>query len=539
MRFLSALILALSVFAQERADLILHNGKIFTADTRFSIVRALVVRGDRIVAVGDEDLLKKYTAPRIIDLQGRYAQPGFNDIHIHMHGDAPNYVELAGVKSIQQIRNAVSAKAAKLPKGSWITGYGWSEDEVEEHRKPTRVDLDQAAPNNPVALTRAGGHSIVANSKALAAAKLDRNTPDPDRGAIEHDAKGEPTGVVRERGDLFTSLVPKAGAAELRNSLAIKLNGLFAKGITSIIEANTPLEGYADWQKVYSAHHDTLPRAAVQIGWPGAQALKAFGKKTGDGDDHLRIGAIKVFVDGGFTGPAAYTILPYKGQVDYRGKLTRTPAEFEDIFRQANALGWQLGLHTIGDGAIQLAVDLLSKVIDENPRPDHRHYLNHFSMTPPDATYRKMAAHQIWIAQQPNFTYTLEGRYRDNLDEARLQVNNPVATPMKYNIFVGLSSDILPIGPLVGVYAAVTRKGMSGEVYGKQEAISIEKAIAGYTRNGAFFTREEASKGTLEPGKLADVIVLDEDLLTVNPAKILTAQVTMTILGGKVVYERK
>jgi len=268
------------------------------------------------------------------------------------------------------------------------------------------------------------------------------------------------------------------------------------------------------------------------------ETLQKFGHKTGDGNEHLRLGAIKVFVDGGFTGPAAYTIEPYKNQGNYHGKLTRTPEEFYSIFKDAHRLGWQLGLHTIGDGAIKLAADTLARVIDENPRPDHRHYLNHFSMTPPEETYKKMAAHGIWIAQQPNFTYTLEGRYRDNLDDRRLQINNPVATPMKYGIFVGLSSDILPIGPLVGLYAATTRKGMSGAVYGIDEAITMPQAIAGYTRNGAFFTREETIKGSIEVGKLADMIVLSQDLLTIEPGKIMDTQVDLTVLGGRIVYRR-
>jgi predicted amidohydrolase YtcJ len=539
MRFLLCFA-AVAVFAQEPVDLILHHGKVFTADANLSIAEAVAIRGDKIVAVGSSaDLLKRYKATRTIDLGGKLLQPGFDDVHIHMRGDPSYFVDLAEVKSIQEIRTKVAAKAKTLPKGAWITGYGWSEDQVEEKRKPNRKDLDQAAPANPVALTRAGGHSSVGNSMALKIAGVDKSTADPERGVIEHDDQGEPTGVIRERNDLFTRHVPKEKLADLTPSLTAKLKALFAKGITSIIEANTSIEGYAEWQKIYAAHAAELPRAALQIGWPGVEALQKFGKKTGDGDEHLRVGAIKLFIDGGFTGPAAYTIEPYKNQGEYRGKLTRTPEEFYSIFKDAHRLGWQLGLHTIGDGAIKLAADTLARVIDENPRADHRHYLNHFSMTPPEETYQKMASHGIWIAQQPNFTYTLEGRYRDNLDDRRLQINNPVATPMKHGIFVALSSDILPIGPLVGLYGAATRKGMSGTVYGIEEAIPMSKAIAGYTRNGAYFTREEKIKGTIEAGKLADMIVMSQDLLTVDPTKIMDTQVELTILGGRVVYSRK
>jgi predicted amidohydrolase YtcJ len=362
-----------------------------------------------------------------------------------VRGDPAYYVELSEVKSIQEIRDLVSAKVRTLAKGAWVSGYGWSEDQLEEKRKPNRHDLDQAAPDNPVTLTRAGGHSAVGNSLALRVAKIDRSTSDPDRGVIEHDASGEPTGIIRESNDLFTRHLPKAGEAELRETRIAKLRALFATGITSIVEANTPLDQWLEWQRIYAAHPGDLPRAAVQIAWPGAEALKKFAKKTGEGDEFLRLGAIKVFVDGGFTGPAAYTIQPYERQGDYRGKLVRPEAELREIVQQAHALGWQLSLHTIGDGAIRLAVDVLSQTLDDHPRRDHRHFLTHFSMTPPETTYEKLAKHEIWIAQQPNFTYTLEGRYRTNLAGERLQLNNPIATAMKRGIFMSLSSDILPI----------------------------------------------------------------------------------------------
>ena len=202
-------------------------------------------------------------------------------------------------------------------------------------------------------------------------------------------------------------------------------------------------------------------------------------------------------------------------------------------------MGWQFGLHTIGDGAIALTVSTFDRVLRESPRKDHRHYLNHFSMLPPDSTLAMMARDSILITQQVNFTYSLEGRYVANLDGERLEHNNPVRTPMRRGIFLALSSDILPIGPMVGLYAAVTRKGMSGRVFGPEERITMPEAIRAYTRNGAFITREEQLKGTLEPGKLADIAVVNEDLLTIDPARILGTKVDLTIMGGLVVYQRR
>lgn len=539
----AALVLGAGLSGQT-ADVVLHNGNVMTVDAAFSRASAVAISGDRILAVGGEDLWKRYPRAHAIDLRGRTVLPGFNDTHIHVSGDAARHVDLADARSLADIQSRVRAKAKQLGAGEWVTGSGWSEDQLSEKRRPLRADLDAAAPDNPVVLSRAGGHSAAANSQALKLAAIGRDTPDPPRGVIERDADGEPNGIVRERGDLFYRHVPRASAAELRASLIGKLRGLLRLGITSIIVAGAPLEGggrasFDEWQAIYRQHGAELPRAAIQIYWAGEKAMRAFGRKTGDGDQRLRVGAVKLLVDGGFTGPAAYTIEDYKGQPSYRGKLTLTEQELYETVRDAHALGWQLGFHTIGDAAIALTVDVFERVLRENQRADHRHYLNHFSMLPPERTLRQMTTNAIAIAQQPNFTYTLEGRYAANLDGSRLEHNNPVTTPMKHGIFMTFGSDNLPIGPMTGLYAAVTRRGLSGRVYGAAERVGMREALVAYTRNGAFLTREENLKGTIEPGRLADLIVLPEDPTRADPARLLSMTVDMTILGGRVVWERR
>ncbi len=201
-------------------------------------------------------------------------------------------------------------------------------------------------------------------------------------------------------------------------------------------------------------------------------------------------------------------------------------------------MGWQMGFHTIGDAAVKMTVDAWSRVIEESPRVDHRHYLNHFTVRPPAETMQKMASHDIHIAQQPNFTYTLEGRYAEHLEGERYETNNPIRSPMSHGVFVALGSDILPIGPMVGLYAAVTRKGMSGAEVGPGEALTMPEAIVAYTLLAAYLTFEEDIKGSIEVGKLADMVVLSEDLLTIDPDRTMDTEVEMTILGGAVVYER-
>ena len=531
--------------AQEAVDLVLHNGKIFTADQLLSTFSAVAVRDDRIVALGWDGLLDQYRAARTVDLDGKLVVPGFIDTHIHISGDPERWVDLAGLENMAELKARVTRKAERLGSGEWITGYGWSEDELAERRRPLRWDLDDAAPVNPVVLTRAGGHSSVASSLALEAAGLTPQTETPPGAIIEVDDQGRMNGILREGAQgLVRRFVPDPTSAELRDSFVQNLRNLLGLGITSLIQAGVGGGGFANWEEVYAEFQGELPRAAVQVRVQGPaeraiETLTRFGRKTGDGNEWLRVGPVKFFVDGGYTGAAAWTLEPYKGQPGYFGTGALIDADgMYRLSKAAHEMGWQMGFHTIGDAAIKMTVDAWSRVIEESPRVDHRHYLNHFTVRPPAETMQKMASHNIHIAQQPNFTYTLEGRYAEHLEGERYETNNPVRSPMSHGVFVALGSDILPIGPMVGLYAAVTRKGMSGAVVGPGEALTMPEAIVAYTRLAAYLTFEEDIKGSLEVGKLADMVVLSQDLLTIDPDRTMDTGVEMTILGGTVVYQR-
>ena len=519
-------------------DLVFHNGHVLTVDEAFSVHQVLVVDDGKVVASGTQELLQIYEGDSTIDLAGNTLMPGFNDSHTHLSGDARRYIDLNKVSSIAQIQSLVRAKAQVLGPGEWITGYGWSEDELSEQRKPNRYDLDDAAPNNPVVLTRAGAHSAVASSLALAAANITANTPDPEGGVIERGTTGEPSGIIRERHSLVLDLVPPATDEELASSLTVNLNALLSMGITSITDAQKTPDEYRRWQRVYVERALPLPRAKLQFQWWNPEAITLLRKEVGHGDDWLKIGPIKIFVDGGFTGPAAYTREPYRNQPNYRGYLNMPVTELTRQIDEIHDAGLQMGIHAIGDAAIELVVKTLVQTLERNPRENHRHYLNHFSMRPPQDTMNKMAKHGIHITQQPNFTYTLEGRYADNLDGWRLAHNNPLRGPMDAGIKVALSSDILPIGPMVGLYAATTRKGMSGKVYGPDEAITLQEALRGYTLTSAFINFDENIKGSLEAGKYADMIVLPGNLLTTPPEELLAVEVQQTYLQGELVYQR-
>lgn len=533
------------------ADLVLFNGHILTVDQKFSAVTALVVQNGKVAAVGSDELRTRYTALRSIDLKGRTVIPGFIDTHIHLNGQSHRSIDLTDTKSISQLQDQLRAKARELGPGEWITGSGWDEYKFTEQRKPVRQDLDAAAPENPVVLTRAGGHSSVGNTRALNLADINKATPDPERGLIEKDPSGQPNGIIRERSDLYRRLVPRDKPEDVRQSHFETIQAQLKLGITSVIQAGASVDpvvgSWHEWEAIYAKHGNELPRAAVQIQWPGEVGdtktgeakLREFGHKTGYGNNRLRVAGIgEMSADGGFTGPTAYSLNDYKGMPGFRGRAMYTPAQMQANIEAGHKLGWQFGIHAIGDAAIAMTVDAFHNVLKANPRADHRHYLSHFSMCPPDVTMETMAKDKILIAQQPNFTYTLEGRYTETLEGWHLTKNNPLTTPIKRGIFMAFGSDNLPIGPLVGLYAAVTRKGMSGKVFGPEEAVTMKDSIRMYTKNGAFLTWEENEKGTLEPGMLADMVVLPENILTVAPERLLQMKVDMTIVGGKVLYER-
>ena len=519
-------------------DLILTNGKIITVDDEFSILNTVVVDDGRIIETGGAELALKYQSDETVDLQGKVLMPGFNDSHTHIRGRPQRYIELGDVSSISEIQDLIRTKITEIGEGEWVTGYGWSEDELEEGRRPLRADLDAAAPNNPVILTRAGGHSAVVNSSALNRADVSLATPQPEGGVIERGQDGQLNGVIRERQELVGRLVPDSTYEELIASLETNLNDLLRLGITSITDASKPPGQFAMWEELYGTAKLPLPRSQVQFQWFDVDGINDVKARVGKGTDFLKIGPIKVFADGGFTGPAAYTLEPYRNQGEYRGYLNMPPRELAAHLNEIHDAGWQIGIHAIGDAAIVMVVNILADALERNPREDHRHYLNHFSMRPPELTMDLMAEHQIHITQQPNFTYTLEGRYVDNLDGWRLQHNNPLRSPMDHGIKVAISSDILPIGPMVGIYAAVTRKGMTGTVYGADEAITREEAIRAYTATGAYLNFEEEIKGSIEPGKFADMIVLSDDILSVTDEQIMDIQVLGTYVDGKLVYSR-
>lgn len=534
------------------ADLLFYNGHVITVDNNFSIASAVAIKDGRILAVGGNDLRDQYHAAKEIDLHGRTLMPGFDDVHIHIFGKPKNYLDLTYTDSLGQLHSQIQAKIKELGTGKWITGYGWNEfnfPKAEQH-PPHRRDLDADAPDNPVVLTRSGGHSCAANSMALRLAGITARTPQPAHGMIEHGPDGQPNGIIRERCDLITHLVPRESEAELRPTYVASLKRVLSLGITSIVVAGAsihPNQGLSFYQfeSIYHQYGNELPRATLEIDYPGATALKTFTRevgRTGYGDDRLRIGPVgETPIDGGFTGPTAWMLEPYRSQPGFYGKPRFTPQQVQDMIDTGAQLGWQFGIHAIGDAATQELVADYDHAMHTYPKEvgkDPRWWLAHFEIMPPDATMQKIIEDHILVAQQPNFIYNLAPRYEAILWPKQLDTVIAANTLLKDGIFVAFSSDDMPIGPMIGLYGAFTHRGIDGHVLSPGERVSMAEAIRMYTRNGAYFTFEENKKGAIEPGMLADMIVLPEDPLKMPPQDILHLKVDMTIVGGRIVYDR-
>ena len=541
----AAALVGTSVAAADKqdVDLLMFGGKVITVDDRFSIEEAIAIKDGLVVAVGTTDELRKeFRGEQQVNLHGKTVTPGFNDSHQHIRAvERRSIGDLQNTTSIAAIRDLIAAKVAELGAGEWVTGYGWDETIFEEGRKPTRQDLDEGAPDSPVLLTRQGGHSSVANSAALEIAGVDRDTPDPEGGRIERDANGDPTGVlVEDAADLVSQHVPELSEEEQREGIIGGLKNMLPYGITSFTQASGSAGGYADWREIYDEIGPTLPRASYYLRGDNPDAVLESGLSPMQGDDQLRVVAAKVFADGGFTGPDAYLSEPYKGMGNFRGNLTHPEAELTDIFRRLNAAGWPIGVHTAGDAAASVAVNALAQVLSETPRKDIRHHLMHYEVGMPKAAdIRKMKRYGIGVAQQTNFVFSLEGLYNNYLQDALLGRVVPAQSLLDQGIRFSNSSDIIPTSPMLGIYTSVTRKGRTGAVYTPDEALSMKDAIRAYTTGGAWMTHQEAVKGSLEPGQLADLVVLSDDILRIKKKCLLDVTVNQTYVGGELVYERE
>ncbi len=533
-------------------DLVLHNGRIYTLDAHETVVQAMAVKGNRILAVGSDAEMERLTGPgmRRIDLGGRAAVPGLFDSHVHMLevGTKRSWLRLDECRSPEEMMELVRARAETTPPGHWIIGQGWNEANLG--RLPTCSDIDPATSQHPVVLMRFFNTDVV-NRYALRLAGIDHRTPDPPMGKIEHDGDGEPNGLLRASAKtLVQRLMPKPTIEEMQRSLRLGCQEMHQHGITSIVEPGLRPQEIRAYQSLYQQGGLGL-RANLLPSWHGfwddeeeAQLeyrARELGVYSGLGDEWLRIGALKMAIDGGTTPHTAFMYEPYEGDTELLAYNRLDVNALLRYFRTAQELGWDIGIHCCGDRAQDLAADAFATIAREHPRPDARHSIIHAYFPTPRAL-DQMAQHHIAAVIQPTFIYW-EGEllFRD-VGIKRAANYKPARTYLEHGVRVIASSDVpstVSLNAFIALYALVTRKNRLGQEIAPREAIRRQEALRAYTSGGTWLTREEHLKGTLETGKLADLAVLDRDYFAVPEEEIKDIRVDQTIVGGRTVWERK
>ncbi len=533
-------------------NLIVHNAKVITLDPTKPQVSAVATLNGVIVATGDDASILALAGPgtKILNLNGAMVIPGFNDSHNHMLevGIKLTRISLDDCKSLKEMHDLVAAAAKKTPAGQWIIGEGWNESFLVENRVPTRADIDSATDKHPVLLKRFFNMDTV-NSVALRMAGVDANTPDPAGGSIERFPDGTPNGILRAAAKLLVrNLLPAVTQEQCVEGIDKAGQQYLTYGITSIQEPGLypyEIRGYMAAHREGKLHQ----RASLMPSWHGFREEENeaelddraanLGIWSGLGDDMLRMTALKMAVDGGTTSRTAWMFNPFVGETTVRDFNRLNPADLRRYFKRGHDLGWDIGIHAIGDRAHHESALAFADAVAANPR-DHRHNIIHayFASEP---SLDAMAKYQIGAVIQPTFIY-FEGDdlFRDVGEELAHQYK-PAKTYLKRGIPMIASSDIpstYHYNPFISLYSLVTRKTHKGTVIAPQEAISRMEALRSYTASPSWLTREEHLKGILMPGMLADMAVLDRDYLTCSDEEILEIKVTTTILGGKVVYQR-
>ncbi|HEY1270935.1 MAG TPA: amidohydrolase [Terriglobales bacterium] len=543
-----------------KADLILLHGNIYTGVKRTTgfvqseRVEAMAIRGDRIVAVGQDSEISKLQGPgtQVIDLHGRFVMPGFNDAHVHLSsgGFEKLNVDLVGVKSLSEFRERIKQKAEAAAAGEWIVGRGWDETLWPVKSTPTRWDVDEVSAGHPVFVQRVDGHIAVANTKALQAAGITVASKEPAGGKIDRDESGAPTGILRERArEAVFAAVPKPTHDKRKQAIDAALADAVRWGITSA-QDNSAWEDFLVFEEL--EREGKLPIRITE--WlpfdDPVEELKSSRDSHPASDPMLHTGMLKGFMDGSLGSHTAALLQPYSDDPQNTGLPQYDAAKLNEMAKERVEAGFQLGFHAIGDKGVQLALDafagaekdaLEKKVKAANGGEDFRLRIEHAQVTTP-AEIDQFKSLKVVASMQPNHLLTDMNWAQARLGPQRAAHSYAWAELLRKEVTLAFGTDypVEPITPFRGVYAAVTRKSEDGKTqYYPEQKLTIDEALTAYTAGSAFAEFSEKDKGVLKPGMLADFVVLDRDLTAVVPAKILQTKVLRTVVGGKTVYEAK
>jgi len=539
------------------ADLIVTNCKAYTADPNDTVAEAVAVRDGRILKVGpaSEVMRLRGRRTRVLNLDGRLVLPGFIDSHEHCirKGLQADWVECGSppMKTIGDIIKALKVKAADKPAGSWVVGNWFDESKLEERRFPTRWDLDEASLDNPIYLGRAGGHNGVANSMALKIAGIGRDTPQPSGGRIEKGGDEEPTGRLDELAamNMVRSKIPAPSPEEsvetmVRNWPTVE-EELLSWGLTTVHEAHIKAPEATAYQELLAQGKLRMRISLMLDGMAPYEGyatsdLSRQGLRTGfSWGDRLRVIGVKLGVDGAMGSKTAALYRAYEDEPDNRGIVRVTQQELTEETVRCHLAKLRVCIHAIGDRAIDMALDAVEEALKKLPWEDHRHRIEHVGYAE-EKQLKRMKKLGVAVSASIGFCYPIGDSHLKALGEERMKGYYPMRSLAEHGIVTGGNSDGFGESwAITGIYGCVTRRTMGGNILCKEEAISVMDAIKAYTINGAYLEGTEKEKGSFEPGRLADMVVLDRDILTIDPNEIIEAKAVMTIVGGEVVYERK
>lgn len=557
------LIMTVSVSAQNppekpKADIIFTHGNVYTgAVDPTSMVagkraEAVAVRGDRILLVGTRDEVLKTKGPdtKMIDLGGHFVMPGFNDAHMHIAnaGQEKLSVNLAGVKTLDEFRERIRARVEAARPGEWIIGGGWDETLWPVKVVPTRWDLDEVSSGHPVYVDRVDGHIGVANTRALQLASITVASREPAGGKIDRDEAGTPNGILRETArDAIRAVIPKLTQDQRRQAIEAALSDLARHGITSAQDNSS----WEDFQIYEEMEKEGKLTARISEWLPFDDSVDSLNRKRSShpaSDDMLHTGMLKGFMDGSLGSKTAALMEPYSDDPKNSGLPQYEADKLNAMAKERVLAGYQLGFHAIGDKGAALALDAFAEaqkaakegnIKGAGGGSDYRLRIEHAQVTSPQQILRFKEL-KVIASMQPSHLLTDMNWAESRLGPTRAAHSYAWAEFLRRGVVLAFGTDypVEPVTPFRGLYAAVCRLSENGKKsYYPEQKISIEQAIAAYTTGSAFAEFAEKQKGKLEPGMLADLIVLDRDITSVPVPKILETEVLRTVVGGRTVYE--
>ncbi len=545
--FLLTLVFAFSVNAQMiSADLVVINANIRTMDEKNPTAQSIAVLGNKIIAVGSEKdtqpLIGKTTT--VIIAKGRLVLPGFNDSHIHfMDGGAGlSSVDLRDAKTPQEFIERIKNFAAKLPKGRWILNGNWDHENWTPNDLPTAAMIDAVTPDNPVFINRLDGHMALANSLAMKLAGVDKNTKEVAGGVIVRDAEGNPTGVLKDAAmDYIYKVIPEMPFEQKLEVAEAATNYAASLGVTSVqdMSAGTDVGVYQELQR--QGKLKTRIYAVSTLGdW---QRWQKAGVRYAFGDAMIRVGGLKGFMDGSLGSTTAWFYEPYLDAPDSKGlPLVEMPAA-QKLVGEADKAGLQIMVHAIGDRANDELLKIFERVEKENGARDRRFRIEHAQHLN-ENLIKRFATNKVIASMQP-FHAIDDGRWaHKRLDEKRLKGTYAFRSLLDSGATLAFGTDwfVAPLNPMLGIYAAVTRRTLDDKNpngWIPEQKITVEEAVRAYTVGSAFAEFQEMQKGTLSVGKLADFVILSDDIFTIKTEEIRNTKVLTTVMDGKIVYQNR